>query len=313
MEPKTHDPDLPMSLQPLIDKKESVLEQKMNWAVAKVAALKTRGKRVLIYVKEDSTATGLNEKMRTHGLNTHEVATIWTKDQAGVIAYYFTDPSHEIDALITTFATLKTSYLKFYGPCHHGIILEYPDNIEDYLEATRRLTSIGQTQQVEWFTSYMFNTLDVMYDLTLSRKAVMKLVLDPGMYPGFPADLKLICAFHDVSLVIGQSSSRYPRMRVDWRYMETDEIKREGKADISCQHPISANDFTGLFYSAVAKFLKEIPSSARKFNKDTMARIAQSWKPEQALTMDHVDLKLPEIDEGVVLYNYVLDEHKGHL
>ena len=70
---------------------------------------------------------------------------------------------------------------------------------------------------------------------------------------------------------------------------------------------------TGLFYSAVAKLLKENPGAASNFKKRTMTRIAKSWKPGQTLTMDHVNLKLPTIEDGVVLYNYVKDGYKQQL
>ncbi|KAJ9422659.1 hypothetical protein QL093DRAFT_2564309 [Fusarium oxysporum] len=69
----------------------------------------------------------------------------------------------------------------------------------------------------------------------------------------------------------------------------------------------------GLFYSAIAKLLKGNPGAASKFKKSTMARIARSWKPGQTLTMDHVNLKLPTIEDGVVLYKYVKDGYKQQL
>ncbi|EXK40753.1 hypothetical protein FOMG_07495 [Fusarium oxysporum f. sp. melonis 26406] len=57
MEPRPHDPNLLESLQPLIERAGSVLAQKMERAVNVVSKLKAQGKRVLIFVKEDSTAT----------------------------------------------------------------------------------------------------------------------------------------------------------------------------------------------------------------------------------------------------------------
>ncbi|KAK2681825.1 hypothetical protein RAB80_003618 [Fusarium oxysporum f. sp. vasinfectum] len=232
MEPRPHDPNLSESLQPLIERAESVLAQKMERAVNAVCKLKAQGKRVLIFVKEDSTATTLNEMMRAHGLNSHEVATIWKRAECP----------------------------RFYGTCHRGIVLEMADDLEDVFRATRALSSIGQTQRVEWTNYYVQETLDM------------------------------------VALSMGHAASRYPRNRVHWIYMETEEIKREG-----------------LFYSAVAKLLKENPGAASKFKKSTMARIAKSWKPGQTLTMDHVNLKLPTIEDGVVLYNYVKDGYKQQL
>ncbi|KAH7203530.1 hypothetical protein DER44DRAFT_826468 [Fusarium oxysporum] len=296
MEPRPHDPNLSESLQPLIERAGSVLAQKMERAVNAVSKLKAQGKRVLIFIKEDSTATRLNEMMRAHGLNSHEVATIWKRAECGFIVCNFNDADHPTDAVITTFATLKIPGPRFYGACHRGIVLEMADDLEDVLRATRALTSIGQTQQVEWTNYYVQETLDMVHDLAVSRKAVLRLFLNPAMYPEITGDLRGILAFHEVALSMGHAASRYPRNRVHWIYMETEEIKREG-----------------LFYSAVAKLLKENPGAASKFKKSTMARIAKSWKPGQTLMMDHVNLKLPTIEDGVVLYNYVKDGYKQQL
>ncbi|KAL5585527.1 hypothetical protein FOVSG1_014916 [Fusarium oxysporum f. sp. vasinfectum] len=220
MEPRPHDPKLSESLQPLIERAGSVLALKMERAVNAVSKLKAQGKRVLIFVKEGSTAT-------------------------------------------------------FYGACHRGIVLEMADDLEDVLRATRALTSIGQTQQVEWTNYYVQETLDMVHDLAVSRKAVLRLFLNPAMYPEIAGDLRGILTFHEVALSMGHAAS--------------------------------------LFYSAVAKLLKENPGAASKFKKSTMARIAKSWKPGQTLTMDHVNLKLPTIEDGVVLYNYVKDGYKQQL
>ncbi|KAI7769298.1 hypothetical protein LZL87_011828 [Fusarium oxysporum] len=296
MERRPHDRNLSESLQPLIELDEHVLVQKMEQALNAVSELKAQGKRVLIYVRENSTATTLNEKMRASGLNSHEVATIWTKAECGRIIYNFNDAKHPTDAVITTFATLKTLGPKFYGACHRGIILEIADDLEDFVLATRALNSIGQWQAVEWTTYYVRDTVDMVRDLAMARKAVSAITRNPAMYPDIKGDLRGILAFYEVALRMGNVVSRYPRNRVHWSYMETEEIKREG-----------------LFYFAVAKFLEENPAAASKFKKSTMARIAKSWKPEQDLTMDHVNLKLPAIEDGVVLYNYVKDGYKQQL
>ncbi|KAL9568764.1 hypothetical protein ACKAV7_007078 [Fusarium commune] len=296
MERRPHDRNLSESLQPLIELDEHVLVQKMEQALNAVSELKAQGKRVLIYVRENLTATTLNEKMRASGLNSHEVATIWTKAECGRIIYNFNDAKYPTDAVITTFATLKTLGPKFYGACHRGIILEIADDLEDFVLATRALNSIGQTQAVEWTTYYVRDTVDMVRDLAMAQKAVSAITRNPAMYPDIKGDLRGILAFYEVALRMGNVVSRYPRNRVHWSYMETEEIKREG-----------------LFYFAVAKFLKENPAAASMFKKSTMVRIAKSWKPEQDLTMDHVNLKLPAIEDGVVLYNYVKDGYKQQL
>jgi hypothetical protein len=57
MEPRPHDLNLSETLQPLIEIDEFVLAEKMKQAVNVVSELKAKGKRVLIYVRENSTAT----------------------------------------------------------------------------------------------------------------------------------------------------------------------------------------------------------------------------------------------------------------
>ncbi|SCO77026.1 uncharacterized protein FRV6_01238 [Fusarium oxysporum] len=153
------------------------------------------------------------------------------------------------------------------------------DDLEDVLRATRALRSIGQTQRVEWTNYYVQETLDMVHDLAVSRKAVLRLFLNPRGRPF--------------------NGSRC-----------------ESVSEKSCPldlHGDRRDQAGSLFYSAVAKLLKENPGAASKFKKSTMARIAKSWKPGQTLTMDHVNLKLPTIEDGVVLYNHVKDGYKQQL
>ncbi|KAH7244460.1 uncharacterized protein BKA55DRAFT_692260 [Fusarium redolens] len=275
MEPRPHDPNLSETLQPLIEIDEFFLAEKMKQAVNLVSELKAQGKRVLIYVRENSTATKLNEKMRAHGLNSHEVATIWARPECRNIIFNFNDANHPTDVVITTFATLKAPGPRFYGASRHGIFLEIAEDLEDYILATRGLYSISRTQAAEWTSYYVRETLDMVRDLAMARKAVSRIARNPAVYPEITGDLRGILAFYEVALAMG--------------------------------HAVS------LFYFAVAKFLRENASAAAKFKKSTMARIARSWRPGQALTMDHVNLKLPAIDDGVVLYNYVNDGYKQQL
>ncbi|KAJ4243471.1 hypothetical protein NW762_014802 [Fusarium torreyae] len=292
MAAKPHDPDSAPNVSVLVQKHEDVMIQKMGWAVDKVINFNRQGKRVLIYVKENQTASTLNEMILAAGYHSRDISNMSSHSDRGLAIYHFNDAKQGTDALITTFAVGKVGS-NFYGACHRGLILEYPNNLDDLVSATSCLQSIGQTEAVQWGTCYIHGTLDMLQDLILARKAAAKLVLDPRRYPGITGELRVICAFHTVAIIVGQTSSRYPRARVHWTNMESDEIKREG-----------------LFYSAVAKFLDENPESASKFNSETMAKIAKSWKPEKGLTMDHVDGKLPPIEDGVVLYNYVVGGFK---
>jgi hypothetical protein len=183
----------------------------------------------------------LNEKMRAHGLNSHEVATIWARPECRNIIFNFNDANHPTDVVITTFATLKAPGPRFYGASRHGIFLEIAEDLEDYILATRGLYSISRTQAAEWTTYYVRETLDMVRDLAMARKAVSRIARNPAVYPEITGDLRGILAFYEVALAMGHAVSRYPRNRVHWIYMETQEIKLEGKLKISPHHGISHN------------------------------------------------------------------------
>ncbi|KAM0347377.1 hypothetical protein ACHAPU_004897 [Fusarium lateritium] len=291
MSAKPHDPSTAPNIHVLAQRTEDLWIQRFHWVVEKVALFKSQGKRVLIYVKDGMMASNLNRIIVGHGFDSNDLANMRYTSQRVTAVMEFNDEDHATDALITTFAT-GNGY-KFYGACHRGIIFDYPATMMEYALAARCLNSIGQTQDVQWFNCYIHGTMDMMHDLVLTRSALPRIIWDVDLYPGVTGELRKICAFHSAALALNQSSSRYPRTRVHWSNMETVEIKREG-----------------LFYSAVAKFLSEDPESADKFTSETMPVIAKSWKLEKGLTVDHVDCKLPEHEDGVVLYNYVIGGYK---
>jgi hypothetical protein len=184
----------------------------------------------------------------------------------------FNNENYATDVLVTTYAASKG--FEFYGACRRGLIFEYPGIMDEYVAAIKCLDHNGQKEPAEWFNCYIHGTMDVMHDLILTRSAVARIMPDVEKQTKVPYDLGLICAYHAVAIALGQSSSRYPRARVHWSNMESDEIKREGQW-LPLPFTLYAYNL-GLFYAAVAKFLEENQGSGSKFTADTMAKIAKS-------------------------------------
>lgn len=55
------------------------------------------------------------------------------------------------------------------------------------------------------------------------------MVADLTFYPGLRGHMRIILCHHVVAFRMSQDVSRYPRARVHWSNMETEEIKREGE------------------------------------------------------------------------------------
>ncbi|KAH6969345.1 hypothetical protein DER45DRAFT_608061 [Fusarium avenaceum] len=291
MAPKRHNKKAAPNIKVLMENSELLLTQRMNWAVDKVKMFKKQKQRALIYLRDSETASMLNEKLSESGFISKDISNIDSSPIRNRVVLDFNNENYETDVLVTTYEASKG--FEFYGACRRGLIFEYPGIMDDYVAAIKCLDQNGQKEPAEWFNCYIHGTMDVMHDLILTRSAVARIMPDVEKRTKVPHDLGLICAYHAVAVALGQSSSRYPRSRVHWSNMESDEIKREG-----------------LFYAAVAKFLEENQGSGEKFTADTMAKIAKSWKPESKLTKEHVNCELPEHKDGVVLYNYVIGGYK---
>ncbi|KAF4442659.1 hypothetical protein F53441_11700 [Fusarium austroafricanum] len=256
---KPHDPRLSSSIQPLIEGEYAILDNKMSWAIEKVTEHKAQGKRVLIYVRDNSTA----ESFATKVFSCNEVATTCMRAAGALAVDNFNDANHPTDALITTFTARKWASQKFCGACHRGIMLEYPDSFRDYFGAIFCLQSIAQTQAVSWISCYFPQSLDTVRSLAIAQFKALELAADDGNYPEVSSPgLRLICAYHQVATLMGQSNSRYPGPRVHWSHMESQEIKREE-----------------LFYFAVGQFLVENDNLSKPYGvgKDAESLVQNGW------------------------------------
>ncbi|WZH43005.1 uncharacterized protein QYS62_004006 [Fusarium acuminatum] len=257
MAPKPHNPKAAPNIKVLAENSEHLLVQRMNWAIDKVKMFKKQEKRALIYVRDSNTASMLDQKLRESGFVSKDISNIVSSPGRNRAVLDFNNENYATDVLVTTYAASKG--FEFYGACRRGLIFEYPGIMDEYVAAIKCLDHNGQKEPAEWFNCYIHGTMDVMHDLILTRSAVARIMPDVEKQTKVPYDLGLICAYHAVAIALGQSSSRYPRARVHWSNMESDEIKREG-----------------LFYAAVAKFLEDNQGSGSKFTADTMAKIAKS-------------------------------------
>ncbi|KAF5984581.1 hypothetical protein FBULB1_3305 [Fusarium bulbicola] len=145
MQPLQHDPNLSETTAPLLNKQEQVLDFKMQSAVTAVSELKAQGKPVLIIVREKETAM---QVMLASRINAHEVATHWPDEDCHRIVNEFNSGIYGIDAIITTFAALKIPGPQFRGGCNQGIMLELPDDFEEYDMAIHALPTPDETEGV---------------------------------------------------------------------------------------------------------------------------------------------------------------------
>ncbi|KAF5557509.1 hypothetical protein FMEXI_673 [Fusarium mexicanum] len=145
MQPLQHDPNLSDSTEPLLNNQAQVLDSKMRKAVTAVSELKGQRKPVLIIVRENETAM---QVMLASRINAHEVATHWPDNDCHSIVNNFNSGIYGIDAVITTFAALKIPGPQFRGGCNQGIMLEFPDDFEEYDMATHALIPHDETEGV---------------------------------------------------------------------------------------------------------------------------------------------------------------------
>ncbi|KAF5660365.1 hypothetical protein FCIRC_12167 [Fusarium circinatum] len=135
MQPLPHDPNLSNSTAPLLNEQAQVLAFKMQSAVTAVSELKAQGKK-------------LSEMMLASLINAHEVATHWPDDDCHRIAHHLNNGIYGIDAVITTFAALKIPGPQFRGGCNQGIMLELPDDFEEYDMARHAVIPRNETEGV---------------------------------------------------------------------------------------------------------------------------------------------------------------------
>ncbi|UPL03878.1 hypothetical protein LCI18_014812 [Fusarium solani-melongenae] len=242
---------------------------KLAWTVQRVLELNDRRERVLIYVNHPLTLMILNALLTYLGVRSLHIRSSHPMAERTKAIRRFSNPNEDVGALITSFQ-LGGFGINLHGACHHGIIVEYPQNLSTLLHAIGRLWRLGQTRPVEWDLLYLRLSFDGYQMARMARKYAPIIVAEGYIPSEIQGKNRLICPYEIIAMHLGHSSSWYPKVNLPWQKMDDEDVERQGR-----------------FYSALARFMMADPSS--------------SIKIRQEMTMDHVDGKIPPLENGVVL------------
>ncbi|RKK85837.1 hypothetical protein BFJ69_g1445 [Fusarium oxysporum] len=257
---------------------------KLCWTINRVLELKAQGKRVLIFVNHPLTSTILTALLTSLCVETLNIRSRHTADQRARMVREFNNPQNRGEALVISFQ-LGGFGLNLQGACHHGIILEYPENLPTMLHAFGRLWRMGQEHEVHWDVLYLENSFDGWVDSRMASKYADILAAEGDIPDMIQGEYRVICGFELIKRYLGQSSNRYPRTRITWSEQD---------------HPLVARE--GHFYSAVAQYLMQNPQHMTKFLNRRLYAIARRWTPELGeLTLDMIEARSPVLVDGVVL------------
>ncbi|KAF9774617.1 hypothetical protein IL306_007340 [Fusarium sp. DS 682] len=261
---------------------------KLCWTINRVLELKAQDKNVLIFVNHSLTAMILTAVLTSLCAKAINVRSGHSSDQRTKMMQQFN--SHDADALIVSFK-LGGFGLNLQIACHHGIIVEYPDNLPTMLHSFGRLWRMGQTETVHWDVLYLENSLDAWVDTRMASKYADILAAEGEIPDEIQGEYRVICGFELIKTYLGQDYNRYPRTRVTWSEQD---------------HPLVARE--GLFYSAVAQYLMRNPTHIDKFfhrpkhRSKWLSFVARRWNPEQGeLTLDMIERRSPVLANGIVL------------
>ncbi|KAF4960511.1 hypothetical protein FGADI_918 [Fusarium gaditjirri] len=257
---------------------------KLCWAIDRVLELKAQGKRVLIFVNHPLTSTILTALLTSLCVETLNIRSCHTVDQRARMVREFNNPRNRAEALVMSYQ-LGGFGLNLQGACHHGIIVEYPENLPTMLHSFGRLWRMGQDHEVHWDLLYLKNSFDGWTETRMVSKYADILAAEGEIPDIIQKEYRVICAFELVKRYLGQDSNRYPRTRVTWSEQD---------------HPLVARE--GHFYSAVAQYLMLNPSHITKFLARRLYAIARRWTPEHGeLTLDMIEGRSPDLEDGVIL------------
>ncbi|KAF5531381.1 transcription regulatory SNF2 [Fusarium napiforme] len=276
---------------------------KLCWTINRVLELKVQGKRVLIFVNHPLTSTILTALLTSLCVETLNIRSSHTVDQRAQIVREFTNTQNRAEALVMSYQ-LGGFGLNLHGACHHGIIVEYPDNLPTMLHAFGRLWRMGQEHEVHWDVLYLEKSFDGWAESRMASKYADILAAEGDIPDLIVGEYRIICGFELIKRYLGQDSNRYPRTRVTWSEQD---------------HPLVARE--GHFYSAVAQYLMQNPQHITKFQGRDLGVIARRWTPEHgALTLDMIEGRSPILANGVILdsrnpltLGYVAVEQTGNL
>ncbi|RSM20314.1 hypothetical protein CDV31_000809 [Fusarium ambrosium] len=263
---------------------------KLAWTVQQVLRLNDEGKRVLIYVNHPLTLMILNALLTYLGIRSLHIRSAHPMAERIKAIQAFNDPNEDVGALISTFQ-LNGFGVNLHEACHHEIIVEYPHNLSTVLHGFGRLWRLGQTNRVEAVILYQRNSFDAYQLARMARKHAPILAAEGYIPSEIQGKNRLICAYEIISMFLGLTSNWYSRVGVPWQNMDDEDVEKQGQ-----------------FYSALARFMMADPGSSVKVTGENIEAVALSWAPGHQLTVDHIDGKLPPLENGVVLGS--LDDHE---
>ncbi|RSL45994.1 hypothetical protein CEP53_010524 [Fusarium sp. AF-6] len=276
--------------------------QKIAIVIESVIHLKAQRHRLLIYVKDPAAAREAHDMFHQNGLKLFKFCYPGhsRRERASGLAKFNNPRNSEFDALITPYQRGADGG-NFYGACHHGVIVEFPDDIRSLYRARQSLDHIGQTETPRWETMYLNYTYDAQEEFQPAQQEARLTMELPEFHQSLSTDFtaprideritgqhRFICAFEIVQQIQGTGFSKHPRARMNWDEMDMPEANIEG-----------------MFYAAVGRFLMANPTTTDKFTKETMERIALRWEPGTELTMDRVVGLCLALPNGVKIYNCV--------
>ncbi|KAF5620325.1 uncharacterized protein FTJAE_11682 [Fusarium tjaetaba] len=257
---------------------------KLCWTVKRVLELKEDGHRVLVFVDNPSTSLIVAALLTSVCVTTLNIRSSNKPHERAQMVRKFNDPDEKFDALVVSFE-LGGFGMNLQGACHHGIVVEYPDNIPTMLHGFGRLWRLGQEREVHWDVLYMENSFDGWDETWMVSKYADILAAEGEIPDEIQGEHRVICAFELIKRYLGQDSNRYPRTRVTWAEQE---------------HPLVARE--GHFYSALATYLLQNPGHFKEVCLKPLPLIARRWSPEQGeLTLDMIEGNSPELEDGVIL------------
>lgn len=163
--------------------------------------------------------------MTNNGIVSDELSTSTEQNQQTAIRR-FRDSGSNLDALVITYESCQN--VSFAGACKHGLIVQYSEGFQEYVEATNSLTTTGQTTKPSWNVAFVHGTMDVVTETRLIRSGVDFVLANMGAPRWLTDQQNTIRACYFVAMLMGHTTSGHPRLRVHWSNMETEDIRREG-------------------------------------------------------------------------------------
>ncbi|KAH7146311.1 P-loop containing nucleoside triphosphate hydrolase protein [Dactylonectria macrodidyma] len=260
----------------------------------RVLELTEEGHRILIYVNNPLTSMMVNALLVCIGMKTLHYTSRNSQNERDSAIARFNDRTNDYQCLITSMK-LAAFGVNFHKACHHGIIVEPPENLSILLHATGRLWRIGQKHHVRWEILYLRHSFDAWIESRNLEKAVTTLAAECSLDPRITGQARMIACFEMLRIQLGQKCSRYPRTRVSWHEQDSSGVEREG-----------------FFYSELGRFIIAHPELAAFVGDQNIKQIAMSWKIGTPLTEDHINMRMPELEDGVRLGNFASEDDKAN-